>query len=272
MSGAPSLSFTLFRTYLKFYFQTKRFYAMLIVYMLIVFLTPALMLTNVIGKPASVSDFLGAPIGLFYELATLASALLAGDAISQDFSRHGLFTLSQPFGRARIMVTRYLSALSASAGLALAYFAVAAVTGYAYYGGVTPNYVEMVGLAILYVAALVAFVMLCSALFKSSSISIVVAVLLVILVMPFATGILTITNIEPWFFITYAGSAVPSLASQVYPPHMETTVVNATGTSTITITSYNPTVPEAVAIMAGYLLVSLSVSWFVYSRRELRET
>jgi len=267
MKRAPSLSFTLFRTFLKFYFQTRRFYAMLILYMLIVFLVPALTLTHVIQQPQDVSTFLSVPISFFGDLATLGSALLAGDAISQDFGRQGLFTLSQPFGRARIMFTRYLSALSASAGLVIAYFALAAVTGYAYYGQVTPNYAEMVGLAVLYVAALVAFVMLCSSLFKSSSISIVVAILLVILAMPIATGILELTTIEPWFFITYAASAIPAIAQSTYPLHLQT--ISASG---ITVSLYVPTLLEAAAIPIGYMVMSLAASLFIYKRKELRET
>jgi len=272
MSGAPSLSFTLFRTYLKFYFQTKRFYAMLILYMLIVFLVPALTLTHVIAKPASVTDFLSTPIGFFAELATLGSALLAGDAMSQDFSRQGLFTLSQPFGRARVMCTRYLSALSVSAGLALVYFAVAGATGLAEYSAVTPHYVEMVGYAVLYVAAVVAFVMLCSSLFKSPSISIIVAVLLLILAMPIAMSIMDVTSVEPWFFITYASYAITALAGQQYPPHLQTTVVNATSNASITVSTYTPTLVEAPTIMVAYLVVSLAVSLFIYRQRELRET
>jgi len=266
VSSSPSLSFTLYRTYLQFYFQTKRFYAMLVLYLLMVLLVPMLTLAGVIPKAPSVSDFLGTPFGFFAELATLGSALLAGDAISQDFSRQGLFTLSQPFGRGRVMVMRYLSALSVSAGLSLLYFVIAAITGYAYFGALTPNYAEMVGLSLLYVAGLVAFVMLCSSVFKSSSISIVVSVLLVILAMPFATGILDLTSIEPWFFITYAGGAISDLAAQPYPPHLQTIPAGS-----ITVSIYTPTPTEAALIMVGYLLVSLGISYLIYSRRELRE-
>jgi len=42
------------------------------------------------------------------------------------------------------------------------------------------------------------------------------------------------------------------------------------GGSGPTLTIYTPTVPEGVAIMIGYLLVSLALAWFVYSRRELK--
>jgi ABC-2 type transport system permease protein len=240
---------------------------MLVLYMLVILLYPALILAGVIQKPSLVSDFIGTPVGFFGDLATLGSALLAGDAISQDFSRQGLFTLSQPFGRTRIMLTRYISALSVSAGLALAFFVIAAVTGYAYYGQLTPNFAEMVGFAVLYVAALVAFVMLFSALFRSPSISIIVSVLVVIIAMPIVTGVLELTSTEPWFLITYAADVVPSLMSTSYPQHV--TPISA---GTVNVSVFIPSPLEAAAILVGYLVVSLVMIQIIYNRKELRET
>ena len=134
MSKPPSLNATLLRTYTRLHFRSARFYTLLFFYLLLMLLVPALVVTNVAPNPGSALALLSLPLGFFVILATLGGALLAGDSISQDFSRQGLFTLSQPIARARFLAARYGAAAIAGTSITLIFFVVGAAETYAFYG------------------------------------------------------------------------------------------------------------------------------------------
>ena len=268
MSSKPSLSITLLRAYLKFYFQTKRFLIVFIIYLFLSLLGPTLIATGVIQKAPTVYDFTGTALSNLSSAIVLACAILAGDAVSQDFSRQGLFTLTQPISRARILLARYLAAFIASAGVfILSYYLVVAVTGYLFYGKFIPNILEVAAMGLLLTASMVAFVMLFSSLVKNPAVSVLLSVIVVLIGMGVINGIAEVANVEPWFLLTYAGGAVSGLALQTYPQHIQ-----SLGIPWFNVNIYTPYVSEAIEIMAAYLLISIALAYLVYSRRELRET
>jgi ABC-type transport system involved in multi-copper enzyme maturation permease subunit len=165
-------------------------------------------------------------------------------------------------------LARYLAAFLASVGIfALSYYVVVLVTGFALYGQVVPNVLEVLGMALLYTASMVALVMLFSSLVKNPAVSVLLSVIIVLLGMGVIAGIAEVTNVEPWFLLTYAGQAVSGLAQQTYPAHHTTYV-----TPGLSVGLYNPYVLEAAQIMIGYLAVSLGLAYLIYSRRQLKET
>ncbi len=263
MSEAPSLNLTLLRTYTWLHFRSARFYILLFFYLLLVLLVPILVLTNVTPKPASAGELFSFPQGFFIFLATVGAAVLAGDSISQDFSRQGLFTLSQPIGRERVAATRYMAAATAGTAITLVFFAVGAAEMYGFYGTTIANYAEITGFSLLYTLAMIAFVMLLSAVFyRSQTQSILVSILTIVLLMPIIQAIIASKSIEPWPLLTYASSVIGALYGSPYPPHVQ----SLGGT-----TAYFPTPAEGAAIMVGYIVVSLLLCAALYRRRELRE-
>lgn len=265
MSKAPSLNVTLLGTYTRLHLRSARFYVLLFFYLLLMLLAPALVLTKVAPNPGSAAALLSFPEGFFIFLATLGAALLAGDSISQDFSRQGLFTLSQPIARARIVAVRYVAAAIAGTVITVTFFSVGAAETYAFYGTTVANYAEIAGFGLLYTLAMIAFVMFLSAVFyRSQVLSILVSILTIALFMPIVSAILASKGIEAWPLITYASEVIGALynpASQ-YPLHIQ---------SSGAVNSYFPTPWEGVTIMAGYVVVSLLLCAALYRRRELRE-
>jgi ABC-2 type transport system permease protein len=249
--------------YTGLHFRSARVYTLLFFYLLIMFLVPALVLTNVAPNPGSAMALLDLPMGFFVVLATTGGAVLAGDSISQDFSRQGLFTLSQPIARARLVAVRYGAAAIAGIAITALYFVLGAAETYAFYGTTVANYAEIAGFGLLYTLAMIAFVMLLSAAFyRSQTLSILVSILSVFILMPIASAILTSKGYEPWPMISYASGVIGGLYNPPYPPHIQ----SAGG-----VTSFFPTPIESAAIMVGYVAVSLLLCAAVYRRRELRE-
>lgn len=258
---------TLFVTNLKFYFQTKRFIVVFPLFLVISLIPIILIATGNIPKPLNVYSFTSNGLSSFVTASALICALFAGDAISRDFSREGFFTLTQPVNRYRIMLSRFLAAtIVAIITLTFSYLVPYIVSSEVFYNTVVPSLGEIIALAFIFNISLVAFSMLFSSLFKSSSVSIIVTVLIVWIVMPSISGVLQFLSIEPWFLISYAGSSISALSQENYPPH-EQTINLPNGHLTI----YTPYVWEATIISIVYLVLSLVIAYLIYSRRELKE-
>ncbi|MEM0120366.1 MAG: ABC transporter permease [Thermoprotei archaeon] len=251
---------------LKFYTRTRRFQVILPVFALLSALEPALIIAGVIPKPTDVYSFTQGALGQFSTYALLVCAVLAGDAISRDFSREGYFTLTQPVRRSQIMLARFLSAFTAALIVLLVTVAIGVGFSEYLYSSVVPNILLITLIGLLYAAALTAFVMMFSSLSKSPSLSIVAAILVLIVAMPIVQSIVEfLSRVEPWFLITYASNVISNLAGQTYPPHL---VAQKLGSRTLYL--YSPGVVEGVLIMVGYLVLSGIAAWVVYSRRELK--
>jgi len=261
-----------------FYLHTRRFKVILPIYVILGLIFPILYGANVLQRPADIYSYTSAALAELVSATTLLVAMLAGDAISQDFGRQGFFTLTQPVRRSEIMLARTFAAFLFSALAMLVWIGIGLGSGLAFYSAVVPNGALILAFSVLLVGSVVSFVVLFSSLFKSPTMSVVVSVLVVWLVMPIITGILDLVGVEPWFLLTYAGGVVDSLAEKVYPPHATSIPVSAasagasaTAAPSITLTTFTPYVWEAAVIMVAYLVVSLALGWFVYSRKELRD-
>jgi ABC-type transport system involved in multi-copper enzyme maturation permease subunit len=261
------------RANIGFYLHSRRFKAILPIYVALALIYPVLYGTNVLQRPVDVysytSNTLGGVISIISATVLLA-ALLAGDSISQDFGRQGFFTLTQPIRRSEIMLARTFTAFIFSTVAMLIWVGIGIATGFAFYGVAVANSALIFAVSILFVGSVVSFVVLFSSLFKSPNTSIVVSVLAVWFIMPLIEGILDLVGIEPWSLLTYAGDVVTNLAEISYPQHFVSIPVTE-GNVSITVTTFEPYVWEAVAIMAAYLVASLALAWFVYSRKELKE-
>jgi len=266
----------LLKTYLKFYITTRRFVVIIPLYLLLSLLFPLLLVFGITSKPADVYTFTTNSLGNFSAATALVAALLAGDALSQDFGRQGLYTLTQPIRRAEVMLARYGSAtLATVVVMVTTYLVPLFVFNEVFYQSLVPSVPEIVGLGLALITSMVAFVVLFSSLFRSSTISVVLAVVFIWIVMPSVSSVLSLAKVEPWFLLSYAGTAVQDVAAKTYPPLISEISGENFGFGRGAgpgFTVYNPAVQEAMAIMVGYLVVSLVLSWVVYSRRELKDT
>jgi len=257
----------MFRENIRFYLRTKRFQVILPLYAVLSAIIPLLMIQGTIPKPPDVYSFTQQTLGGIADDILLICALLAGDAISRDFSREGYFTLTQPVRRSVIMLARFLSAFVA----AVIVLAVAIAIGVGFseymYSSVVPTLPEIVFAAVLFAASLTAFVMMFSSLFKNAALSIVVSILIVIVAMPIVQSITQfLSHIEPWFLVTYAAGVISNLSYKTYPPHVISEHLGAGRTFYV----YTPSPVEGMAIMLGYLVISGFVTWAIYTRRELK--
>jgi ABC-type transport system involved in multi-copper enzyme maturation permease subunit len=255
------------RADLGFFLHTRRLKVILPIYIFLALIYPILYGANILHRPSDVNSYTLDALSELVSGTVLLVAMLAGDAISQDFGRQGFFTLTQPVRRSEIMLARTVAAFVFSVIALLVWIGIGLATGYAFYSAVVGNVGLILALSVLFAGSVVSFVVLFSSLFRSPTVSVTISVLVLWFVMPVITGILDLVGVEPWFLLTYAGEAIDDLAANSYPLHVTTVVA----TSSITVTTYTPYVWEAAAIMVAYLIVSLVLAWVVYSKKELTE-
>ncbi len=258
------------------YFRARRFYVLLIIVVLV-----SGLLTFAAGyfRPAGFGFDLPAaqnPALRFYSafwagfvalVVLLSAAFFGGDAISGEFqNKTGYFLIPNPLRRSVVYAGKYIAALAAST-LILVVFAVIALADATYFfGGAPPNeFLESVAFAWIYLVAAMGLTFVFSSLFKSSAISILMTVILLL----FAFNIIdtvtaTFAGVEPWFSITYGSNIVAAVLTVPYPVGKLTVMAGPR----FSVTSFTPSIPEGLAILGAYFVVSAVIGLFLFEKKE----
>jgi len=257
------------------YFRARRFYVMLTIILII-----SGLLTGLVAyfKPASfilggALGFYGAGWGSFATFViVLSAAFFGGDAISGEFqNRTGYFLVPNPIRRSAIYIGKYLAALAASS-IILGVFALIMIGNGLYYfpGSIPWEFEQSILFAWVYLIAALSLTFAFSSLFKSSSISILMSVILLLFVFDVVDTVATIVaGIEPWFSITYGAGIVSDILMVPYPQHFTSTPISTGGPgSRFNISTYHAGVPEGLAILAIYFAVMAVLGLWLFEKKE----
>ncbi len=253
------------------YFRARRFYIMIAIVLLIsglltfviAYRRPAEILTTDLG-------FLSTIWGSFVSLIViLSTAFFGGDAISGEFqNRTGYFLVPNPIRKSVIYVGKWIAALVASTIILLVYAAVAIVNSLYYFGLTLPNeFFLSMSFAWIYLVAALAFTFAFSSLFKSSAISVLMSVIMLLFVFNVIdTVAASFAGIEPWFSITYGAGIIQSVLTVPYPPAVATQTFGPRGG--FSLTTYTAPVWEGLAILAIYFAVMAAIGLWLFERKE----
>lgn len=256
--------FTAVRRQFRFYRRTNRFYGLL-GFVLLVSVAFVAVTIGENSNSGTVASYLSGLLGTVGIFGIIVCAFIGGDAIAMDFgSGTGYFMLVLPVRRRVLLLGRYLAAFVASFLLLLILYALALFGAGWFYGiaGIPWSAVaESLGLAALFVAAVVATSFFFSSFFRSPAMSMIATILILFLGFDIADSIVTVAGVEPWFSILYAADVISSVISPV--AHKTTA-----GIGRIHLTTYSPYLWEGAAIMAVYLVAFLVLSVVIYQRKE----
>jgi len=250
------------------YFRARRFYAMLVIVLLIGGL---LTFAFAYFRPAGIIQgpsigFYGAGWGSFVTLiAILSTAFFGGDAISSEFqNRTGYFLVPNPVRRSAIYVGKWIAALAASTLVLLLYALIVLANGLYYFPWSVPSqFVESIVFALVFLVAALSLMFAFSSLFKSSAISILMGVILLLIVFNVIDTVATVlAGIEPWYSITYADGIIANVLQIPYPNHY------TPGIGRFGIPLYAATIPEGLMIMAVYFVVTAVIGLWLFERKE----
>jgi ABC-2 type transport system permease protein len=249
------------------YFRSRRFYVLLIIGLVI-----SALLTALIGyyRPSS---FLSTALS-FYSgwwgmsitfVIILSGIFFGGDAISGEFqNKTGYFLVANPLRRSSIYIGKWLAALIASAIILGAFTAITIGNGVYYFGLNIPYQLwEALLFGLLYLIAVLGFTFFFSSLFKSSSMSILVTVILFLFGFTLIEDLVRgLVKIEPWFVITYGAEIIANVFTVPYP------TTTTTGFGRNMMTNYTVTIPEGITILLAYFAVTAVLGLLLFERKE----
>jgi len=249
------------------YFRSRRFF-----FLLIIGLTISGLLTALVGyyRPSS---FLASPLNFYSSwwagsitfVIILSGIFYGGDAISGEFqNKTGYFLVANPLRRSSIYIGKWLGAFTASIVMLGVFAAITVGNGIYYFGLNIPNQLwESLLFAVLYLIAVLGFTFFFSSLFKSTSMSILVTTILFLFAFTLIqTLVERLVKIEAWFLITYGAQIITNVLTDPYP----TTQTQGFGRDAFT--SYAVTIPEGIAILLAYFVVTAVLGLFLFERRE----
>jgi len=258
---------TAVRRQLRFYRKTWRFVGLLGFVLLVGVAGTAVSIAyNDAGTSAS--DYLSSLTGNLPTFGIIVCAFIGGDAIAMDFgSGTGYFMLVLPVRRIVLLLGRYTAAFLASFALLLVFFAFG-VFGDAWFYGVAAvpwlPLVESIGLTALFALAALSTAFFFSSFFRSPAVSMVVTILVLFLGFIILDGALTVTSVEPWFSLLYAGQAI-ALPFEGQPHE---TVLQTMGRRGLTLHTWSPFIWEGAVIMVAYFVAFLVISAVLYQYKE----
>jgi ABC-2 type transport system permease protein len=265
--------FRLARYQLRDYLLSRRFILMLGIVAVL-----GVIVTAVIGyyRPASLlgtSDNFYNQIwaGAVTVVIVFAGVIFGGDAIAGEFqNKTGYFLMGLPVKRTTVYSGKYVAAF-VSSFVALLAFAAILVGNAAFYfgtGAFTAAFLESFLLAVVYLLALLGATFLFSSMFKTSTYAVLVVAVMFIFGFSILEALVAgLVKIEPWFVISYASPVIGYPFDATIPAHIVQTSLGRNGHGP-TVTSYNPTYPEGVAIMLGYFLVTAILGLLLFEREE----
>jgi ABC-2 type transport system permease protein len=268
-SSLSQVGITMKYTFLD-YFRSRRFFILLTITLIV-----SAILTVLIGyyRPpifmASSLSFYSSWWGSSVTFVIILSGIFfGGDAISGEFqNRTGYFSVPNPIRRSSIYIGKWLSAFIAATIIFAIFVVITVGNGLYYFGANVPiEFGQSMLYAWIYLAAVMGLTFFFSSLFKSSSISILMTAILFLFVFSLIeTLVSTLVKTEPWFILTYgAGIIANTLLPTGYPPHVQTQPVGRG----FTLTTYYATVPEGLAIIFLYFIVTAALGLLIFERKE----
>jgi ABC-2 type transport system permease protein len=253
------------------YVRSRRFFILLTIAVLI-----SAILTVVVGyyRPeaflaSDLSFYSGWWGNIAIYVIVLSGVFFGGDAISGEFqNKTGYFGIPNPIRRSSIYIGKWLSALIASTVILGVFAAITVGNGLCYFPSVPSEFGLSLLFAWLYLVAVLGFTFFFSSLFKSSSMSILVTLILFL----FAFNIIQLfvanfAQTEPWFLLTYGAQIIGNILTVPYPPPSSVTSFGPGGNGP-TFTTFNATVPEGLAIIGLYFIITTFLGLVLFERKE----
>ena len=251
------------------YFRSRRFFVLLAIDLAISGLFAFIVgYYQIVTSKTTVFDFYS-KIPWWSEITliiALSGIFFGGDAISGEVqNKTGYFLIAHPLRRSSIYIGKWIAAFIASLIIVGIYAAIVVVDGLYYFGTNLPSNVgESFIFSIIYLMAVLGLTFFFSSLFRTSSMSILVTAILFL----FAFNIIQLlvenaAGIEPWFVITYGAAIISNILSSSYP-----TAQRGIGLGGREVQGYVVSIPEGIAIILAYFVVTAILGLLLFERRE----
>jgi len=201
-------------------------------------------------------------------IVIFSAIIFGGDAISGEFqNKTGYFLVGNPIRRSSIYIGKYLAAVIASLIIAGIYAVIMLLNEFYYYGpSIHWQFDQSFVFTLVYLISAMGLLFFFSSAFKTSSYSILGAVVLFVGFEIIESLDSAFAHIEPWFLLSYGSEIISDIFISPYPAHAYVSTGDIV-TTPVTMTIYNPTVPEGLAIMLAYFVVTSVLGLIIFERK-----
>ena len=164
--------------------------------------------------PDAASDFANMSLTFLSVLIVISAAMFAGDAVCGEFEKKtSLLLFPTPQKRSSIFAGKYMAALMATFLVVSLYYLVLTLQiGQLFgWGEIPAELGKSFATALIYSAAAVSVVFFVSSLLKRSMSATIVGFLVLLMILPIISMIITQLDQEPWFIVTYSAGLITSV-------------------------------------------------------------
>ncbi len=195
-------------------------------------------------------------------LMIISAAMFAGDSISGEFeSKTGLLLFPTPQSRTSIFVGKYIAALIITFFVVSLYYVIMILQTIHLYGAseIPKELAQSYLTASIYVTSVVSVVFFFSSILKRSMASTILGFVVLMLVLPVVSGVLSSQDIEPWFIVTYSGELITSVLNEV-------SLFTGPG-GRIRLETFSPEFGLGIGVMIAYTVIGLVASIMIANRK-----
>ena len=197
-------------------------------------------------------------------LMIISAAMFAGDAVSGEFeSKTGLLLFPTPQSRTSIFVGKYAAALIITFLVVSLYYVIMILQTIHLFGveEIPTDLAQSYLIASIYVTSVVSVVFFFSSILKRSIASTILGFVLLMLILPVVSGVLTMLEIEPWFIVTYSGELITSVLG-------EGSIFRGPG-GRLSLETFSPDFGPGIAVMAAYTVIGFLASIMIANRKSM---
>jgi ABC-type transport system involved in multi-copper enzyme maturation permease subunit len=215
-----------------------------------------------ISRPDTAAEFAATSLNFVSVMIIISAAMFAGDAVCGEFEKKtSLLLFPTPQNRTSIFAGKYVAALMCTFLAASLWYLVLTLEIGPIYGWreIPADLWKSFLTALIYSASAVSIVFLLSSLLKRSMPATIVGFLVLVMILPIVSMIMTQLDWEPWFIVTYSAGLITNVlgvsSSLPMGPHGDV------------VQQFTPTFGKGIAVMVAYAIVAFVIGMVLANRK-----
>jgi len=215
-----------------------------------------------ISRPDTAAEFAATSLTFVSIMIVISAAMFAGDAVCGEFEKKtSLLLFPTPQNRTSIFAGKYVAALVCTFMAASLWYLVLTLEIGPIYGWreMPAELWKSFLTALIYSASAVSIVFLISSLLKRSMPATIVGFLVLVMILPIISMVVTRLDQEPWFIVTYSAGLITDVlgVSNTIP----------TGPHGDFVGQFTPTFGVGIAVMVAYAIIAFTIGMVLANRK-----
>ena len=210
-------------------------------------------------------------VNFILTLSLVNVIMFGGDSLTNDFENKTGYTLFiNPISRTSFLFGKFVAASIAITSFNIMFYVLASIFSYAKHSAIPENVLLSLVFASLFSIGLLSTSFALSSLFKRSNMSNIAFIFLWFIVVGLVEYFLILSEIKPWWSLTYAAGIIIYIFEVPYPKDSVIDIPSLLipGQSQ-TIVNLIPEVNLSIGVFLMYIIVGLMISVLFYKRKQL---